>query len=265
MYHLRNIDRKLPWLAVLCWAGLAFGEVLFAPATQADFGEKSPLRVDADGVVHGASQLAGCVKRVPIEPQARYRLSAEFKKAPGAPAGKVSGILGTMQYDAKGRLLKGVQNSFIAGSEAKLLGQVAAGDTVMVVEANPAWVAAVRKAPKRNYAAFLYARRDFGDMPSFSYCWIKSQTIQGKIIVLQLDRLPALNAGSLVRLHVSGWISNGVEVQATDEWQQASVEIQGVSAQAALRHWWKGATQFSLAVFGKDLLFRNLRLEKVEE
>ena len=256
---------KARWLAAFCWAGLALGEVLLAPATQADFGANSPLRVSADGVVRGANQLAGCVKRVAIEPQARYRLSGEFKKADSAPAGKVTGIIGTMQYDAKGRLLKGVQNSFIAGSEAKLLGQVAAGDTVMVVEANPAWVAAIRKNPKRSYAAFLYARRDFSDMPSFSYCWLKAQTVQGKIIVLQSDRLPALNAGSLVRLHMTGWISNGVEVTATDEWQQAAVEIQGVSAQAALRHWWKGAAQCAVAVYGKDLLFRNLRLERIEE
>ena len=59
--------------------------------------------------------------------------------------------------------------------------------------------------------------------------------------------------------------AKSVADKGTDESAKAAAAAKVVSAQAALRHWWKGAAQCSLAVYGKDVLFRNLRLEKIEE
>ena len=243
----------------------SYGEVLIAPAKQEDFGEASRVKVSADGVARGADRLVPCKAKFPIEQGALYRISGEYKKAEGVQAAKVSGMIGTMQYDAKGRAIGGIQNAFLPGSEAKVLKSVAPGDKAMEIELNKAWCDVIMKSGRRRYAVFLFAKRDFSDMPSFSFCWIERQFIENGRIVVMAANFPAVPAGSLVRLHVNGWISNGVEVQATDEWQQASVDIRGVSAKAALRQWWKGAAQCTLAIYGKDVLFRNMKLEKIEE
>ena len=243
----------------------SYGEVLIAPTKQADFGEASRVKVSAEGVARGADRLVACKAKFPIEQAALYRISGEFKKAEGVQAAKVSGMLGTMQYDAKGRVIGGIQNAFLPGSEAKVLKSVVPGDKAMEIELNKAWCDVIMKSSKRRYAVFLFAKKDFSDMPSFSFCWIERQFIENGKIVVMAENFPAVPAGSLVRLHINGWICNGVEVQATDEWQQTSVDIRGVSAKAVLRQWWKGAAQCTLAIYGKDVLFRNIKLEKIEE
>lgn len=243
----------------------SYGEVLIAPKTQEDFGETSKVKVSDEGIARGVDRLVACKEKFPIDPAALYRISGEFKKADGVQAAKVSGMIGTMQYDAKGRVIGGIQNAFLPGSEAKVLKAVSPGDKTMEIEINKAWCDVIMKSNKRRYAVFLFAKKDYSDMPSFSFCWIERQFIENGRIILTAANFPAVPAGSLVRLHANGWVCNGVEVKATDEWQQTSVDIRGVSAKASLRQWWKGAAQGTLAIYGKDVLFRNIKIEKIEE
>ena len=258
------MKKTLAFLLFLCC--LVRADVLLQhPSSQKDFGEKSRVRVTEDGIARGADRLVPCLGKVEIDPTARYRLSVEYKKAEDCQAPVANGMLSTLQYDVRDRPIGGIQNGFLPGSEAKVLKSIVRGDKTLEIEPNAAWCDIIRKNLKRSFAVFLFAKRDFSDMPNFSFCWIKSQKLEDGKIILAADNFPAVPEGSLVRLHINGWVGNGVELKATDQWQTASGEIQGFSAKAHLRHWWKGAAKCSLAIYGKDILFRNLKLEKIEE
>ena len=69
-------------LAIFCQAG----EVLINPRSQTDFGAAAEIEVSPDGVMRPTG--ANCVHTVQhsvVDPAKTYRVTVEYKRAPGAP------------------------------------------------------------------------------------------------------------------------------------------------------------------------------------
>ena len=247
-------------LAIFCQAG----EVLINPRSQTDFGAAAEIEVSPDGVMRPTG--ANCVHTVQhsvVDPAKTYRVTVEYKRAPGAPQ-NARGVVVVVPFNKRARQIEGVHVSFVAGSEAAVLEHSPLRGKRVVLELNDAWARELEKGARRTYAAVYKAEKDLSDIPNFAWSVIRAQRVEEERLVLDVDWTPSLVKGDLVRLHYYGWLGIGRDVIPEDGWQTLSYEITGVSKSACGDKFWAGTSAVGLGLYGKDVLYRNFTFEELE-
>ena len=169
-------------LAVFCQAG----EVLINPRSQTDFGAAAEIEVSPDGVMRPTG--ANCVHTVQhsvVDPAKTYRVTVEYKRAPGAPQ-NARGVVVVVPFNKRARQIEGVHVSFVAGSEAAVLEHSPLRGKRVVLELNDAWARELEKGARRTYAAVFKAEKDLSDIPNFAWSVIRAQRVEEGRLVLDV-------------------------------------------------------------------------------
>lgn len=247
-------------LAIFCQAG----EVLINPRSQTDFGAAAEIEVSPDGVMrHTGANCVHTVQHSVVEPAKTYRVTVEYKRAPGAPQ-NARGVVVVVPFNKRARQIEGVHVSFVAGSEAAVLEHSPLRGKRVVLELNDAWARELEKGARRTYAAVYKVEKDLSDIPNFAWSVIRAQRVEEGRLVLDVDWTPSLVKGDLVRLHYYGWLGIGRDVIPGDGWQTLSYEITGVSKSVCGDKFWTGTSAVGLGLYGKDVLYRNFTFEELE-
>ena len=263
--------KALCWsLVMLAAAGLCGGEVLIDAGKADAFSAAPALKSDEEGnLIPAAGKTYITTQGITVDGKKQYRISFEYKG--GADnTGVAKAAVVAIPYNAKGRRIQGGNIDHIVGSETTLAEEVAAGSDELILNANPAWNAAIKR--KAIYAVGFGARKDYKDLPNFMVMTIKSQRIDddGRIVVKLYNKIKSnCKAGLMVRLHRYGWNGIGKVAKSSGEWQKMSFTITGWSNRAVADKWWRGSKTAKLAIYGDRqngdnvILIRNLQLEEL--
>ncbi len=263
--------KALCWsLVMLAAAGLCGGEVLIDAGKADAFSAAPALKSDEEGnLIPAAGKTYITTQGITVDGKKQYRISFEYKG--GADnTGVAKAAVVAIPYNAKGRRIQGGNIDHIVGSETTLAEEAAAGSDELILNANPAWNAAIKR--KAIYAVGFGARKDYKDLPNFMVMTIKSQRIDddGRIVVKLYNKIKSnCKAGLMVRLHRYGWNGIGKVAKSSGEWQKMSFTITGWSNRAVADKWWRGSKTAKLAIYGDRqngdnvILIRNLQLEEL--
>lgn len=255
---------------MLAAVGLCGGEVLIDASKADAFSAVPALKSDEEGnLIPAAGKTHITTQGITVDGKKQYRISFEYKG--GADnTGVAKAAVVAIPYNAKGRRIQGGNIDHIVGSETTLAEDVPAGSDELILNANPAWSAAMKR--KAVYAVGFGARKDYKDLPNFMVMGIKSQRIDddGRIVVKLYNKTKSdCKAGLAVRLHRYGWNGIGKVAKSSGEWQKMSFTIKGWSNRAVADKWWRGSKTAKLAIYGDRqngdnvILIRNLRLEEL--
>ncbi|MBQ6351937.1 MAG: hypothetical protein IJJ28_01550, partial [Lentisphaeria bacterium] len=228
------------------------------------------LKTDAAGnLIPAAGKTYITTQKIAVDGKKKYQISFEYKGGADNSGAAMAAVV-AIPYDAKGRRIQGGNVDHIVGSETTLAENVPAGSDELILNANPAWSAAIKR--KAIYAVGFGARKDFKDIPNFMVMSIRSQRVDedGRIIVKLVRKTRSeCKAGLGVRLHRYGWNGVGKVAKSSGDWQKMSFTIEGWSNRAVADKWWRGAKTARLAIYGDRrnggnvILIRNLKLEEL--
>ena len=225
-------------LVMLAAVGLCGGEVLIDAGKAEAFSAIPALKTDDEGnLIPAVGKTYITTQSIAVDGKKQYRISFEYKG--GADnSGTAKAAVVAIPYDAKGRRIQGGNVDHIVGSETTLAEDVPAGSDELILNANPAWSAAIGR--KAIYAVGFGARKDYKDLPNFMVMGIKSQRVDenGRIVVkLSRKTRSDCKAGLAVRLHRYGWNGVGKEHRrvAADELHHSGVEQPGGRGQVVAR------------------------------
>lgn len=204
--------------------------------------------------------------RIPVDPAKKYRISFEYRLAPGSKP-VPNFYLGPTGFDAKGTKIAGAAQNVLAGSDTTLAEAAKAGDTVIKIKNGSKW------SVKWGFAAFN-TKPDLSDLPNSDIVSIKAVEKTGDVWSVTLARPLGKDyaAGTNVRnQRASASYRYVVYGKVPAEWTKVDAVIQGCARESApgyIRKWRLGTTQAGLTFFtqadGGDVEIRNLVLEEIE-
>jgi hypothetical protein len=208
-------------------------------------------------------------KYLPINTAKHYRLSGEFKAAPGSAAGDYIrfGLVPSTEWSQ----IQPVNINIVPGTATELAADCKETDTIIKLKDASKW--------KGNILTVVAFDVDPGDkmrdMPNFNISKTGAVKLEQKdgIWLLTLKQPCGRNypAGTAVREHCAGWsliYAGSPKLELKPEWQKIDVVIEpGEVAQANINRWWQGTqkTSFCIEAAGKGVVFRNLELKEVTE
>jgi hypothetical protein len=231
--------------------------------------------VDADGAkalqVQGQAYLSTNAK-ADVDPTKTYRISGQFRVAPGAEAGRF--FLGLIPFDAKGSQVLPQYVMVQSGSETQLAQDVKAGDLEIVIKDGSKW----RTAGAITMAFDVDETGKLADLPNRQIApaidKVEKQEDGTTKITLKSKMNKAYPAGTAVRQHLFGgtyMYTGGANVAVPAEWKSFSGVISGEAPSGTPGNkWWKSTGKASIVILanyggkaGTGLQFKDIKLEEV--
>ena len=252
------------------------GEVLFAPERVSDWlWNYTPDKVSVsarNGVktfrIRGYRQRVSA-RKFPVKNGIVYRLSGEFRAAPGSTPAKF--YFGFAPCCGKGRPINSPTVNLIPGSGTALLADVGKTDRI------------IRLAPAANWKTggfvVFHAEKDLSDLPNFHFSKGTVQSIarQGESMIVTLSRPVGLEAakGTPVREHFPGGnyhYAGALNETAPLQWTLFEGYVSGFARGGLPRdQWWAGTETVAVMILGNYrgpedavLEFRNLKFETAD-
>ena len=255
--------------AVLLGASLWGAEALDAKKA-ADFtGDVKDLKDVGGGVVRISTKKPSFkvyTKKIAIDPSQKYKLSLEYRKAPGSKSeGRF--YCGPANFDEKGREITCDTLFPVVGSETVLAMPLKPGDRVVKIRDGSKWQV------KYGRIAF-HVKSDLSDLPNFDLLRFSAMKKTGYMWELTLiaPATTAVPEGTPVRNHLDGASYRYIvgNVAPGNEWKKVERVVEGVSRDNVPERstsWRIGAVSAALVFFinGKDLdlEIRNVKITPV--
>lgn len=255
--------------AVLLGASLWGAEALDANKA-ADFtGDVKDIKDAGGGVVRISTKkptFKVYTKKIAIDPSQKYRLSLEYRKAPGSKSeGRF--YCGPANFDEKGREITCDTLFPVVGSETVLAMPLKPGDRVVKIRDGSKWQV------KYGRIAF-HVKNDLTDLPNFELLRFSAMKKTGYMweLTLYAPATTAVPEGTPVRNHLDGATYRYIvgNVAPGDQWKKVERVVEGVSRDNVPERnssWRIGSVSAALVFFinGKDLdlEIRNVKITPI--
>ena len=249
-------------------AGSLFSAEALKPVSVADFTgyTKSAKNIENGIRFTGTRYLFyKSVKSIPIDLKKKYRISCEYRMAPGSKsAAKL--YFAPISYDKNGQEISAVDQYCIRGTETVLAAPAKKGDKVVRIKNGTKWFV------KWGAIAFN-AKSDFSDLPNNDFIYISSIRKNGDVWEVSLKKPLAKDypAGTSVREQRAGASYRYVcYAKPQTEWTESTRIIQGEKNETApgyAKAWRLGTVNAGIVFFTNgspiDIEIRNISI--VEE
>lgn len=278
-----NVLRKIPLIAFVAvfaaWLNVNAGEVVVKDLDKLsgwilDPSKAAQIKTDENGVIETKGQLIIYSRDfITINPAKKYRLSGQFRCAPGTKSNRF--FFGFEPFDASRKSIQPIMVGVVSGTETELAAPCKPADkTIKVVDASM-WQTGSK------YCVAFNIDPAGADLPNrtLSATGVKALKAAGSAYEVVLDKPCGVSAsaGTKIRLHQTGstYIYPAAEYKETPaEWQDFSGVISPEIASGSPHDaWWKGTKScriIILANYGQGavdaaLQVKNIKLEEMEE
>lgn len=278
-----NVLRKIPLIAFVTVfaAGLNVngGDVVVNDLNKLsgwilDPSKSAQIKIDDSGVIETKGQLIIYSRDfITIDPAKKYRLSGQFRCAPGTKSNRF--YFGFQPFDASRKTILPAMVGVVSGTDSELAAPCNPADkTLKVVDASM-WQTGGK------YCVAFNIDPAGTDLPNrtLSVTGVKALKAAGSAYEVVLDKPCGVSAaaGTKIRLHQTGntYIYPAAEYKETPaEWQECSGIIKPEIASGSPRDaWWKGTKLCRIVILANyaqgaadaALQIKNIKLEELEE
>ena len=237
----------------------------------ADFrGAEMKKQEDGSLLIDRAGGSVRSIKALPVDPSKSYRLSVEYKLAPGcAPIGVIVAVNTLM----RGAVLGGMTVAVIPGTMTELAEPIKKGDKSFKVKDVSGWPQG-NLVGKRTVTVVFNAKEDLSDLPNRNTCGLIAEVTPDGVVTRRSGAMTCdLPAGTKVRLH-NDFESFGIGtlyLRAENDWKTALIIVKPATPGVYTKStWWPKVNTAGvyLQVRGKSegdvgVLFRNIVFEQL--